>query len=180
LLAFNFLSDRICPLREVFLENGGNFSFNVTNASRTYRHDFDENGMVMHMNRLNRRFFRLPIPSAFLLLCALGIADVSPAFALSAEAAAFLRSVGMDPNSEAVKIADADGEIHTTFHGDPKVYSLEKLVAEKLKNGVRQFVVMRAFIRRLKADFANTAIPKVDYNGDYLTRDERQLMFKKY
>jgi len=132
------------------------------------------------MNQLTRPFFRLSIPSAFLLLCSLAIGGVSPAVALSPKTAEFLVSVGLDPNSKAVQIADADGEIHTTFRGDPKVYSLEKLAAEKLKNAVRQFVVMRAFIRNLKADFANTAIPKVDFNADYLTPDERKLMVKKY
>jgi len=131
------------------------------------------------MNQLNRPAFRLSIPSALLLLCSIAI-GVSPAFALSPKAAAFLVSAGLDPNSEAVRIAEADGEIHTTFRGDPKVYSLEKLAAEQLKNAVRQFVAMRSFIRSLKANFANTAIPKIDFNADYLTPDERQLMFKKY
>jgi hypothetical protein len=135
---------------------------------------------VTHVNQPNIRLLRLFVSLAFLLLCLLAIGGVSPAFALSPKTAEFLVSVGIDPNNEAVRIADADGEIHTTFRGDPKVFSLEKLAAEKLKNAVRQFVAMRIFIRRLKADFANTNIPKVDFNADYLTPGERKLMIKKY
>ena len=108
------------------------------------------------------------------------VATLAPqAEALSPQAAEFLRSIGLDPNSEAVRIADADGQISVIYHGDPKNFSLEGLAAERQTNAVKQFVAMRSFIRRLKADYANTKFPTVDYNPDYLKPEERALVGRK-
>src|SRR5438046_1445409 len=103
----------------------------------------------------------------------------SPALALSPKVADFLRSAGIDPNSDEVKLVDAEGTVHTSYQGDPVYVNLEKLAAEGAKNGARRFVVTRTFIRRLKADFAGTKVPQEGYDGLYLTLDERQLALKK-
>lgn len=106
----------------------------------------------------------------------------TPAAALSPTARSFLVAVGIDPDSPAVKIADADGKIHTTFQGDAEVLSLEKLALGKRANGARQFIFMRSLIREIKANYASYRVPPggyPDYNALYLTPEERLLVGRK-
>lgn len=129
------------------------------------------------MQNPNHRRLRLT-----LLFGAILVALASPASALSPEAASFLVSIGIDPSSEEVKIADADGEIHTMVHGDPEVFSLENLAIAKRANGVRRFIFTRSLIRRLKADYAAFSFTDggdADYNGDYLTPEDRLIVVDK-
>lgn len=102
-----------------------------------------------------------------------------PAQALSPETEAFLRKAGLDPASEAVRIAEEDGTIVTMYRDDEKRISLESLAKEGAKNGIKSFVATRAFIRKLKADFAGTPFLKTNYDGLYLTLEERRLATRK-
>ena len=121
---------------------------------------------------MSRSWFRLAVAFTLMtLLCA-------PALAMSQATADFLRSAGIDPDSEAVKLADAEGTIQTTYNGDPVSYSFDKLAADGAKNGAKRFVVTRTFIRALKANFA-TPIPPEGYDGAYLTQDEKKLALRK-
>lgn len=103
--------------------------------------------------------------------------DSAPA--LSAEAAAFIKSTGLDPAAEEVRLARADGEISSIYRGHPVSNSLEALVKAGSTKGVFSFVTSRTFIRRLKADFKGTDVPKKGYDGIYLTGDERLLVVDK-
>ncbi|MDD5303817.1 MAG: hypothetical protein PHS14_12010 [Elusimicrobia bacterium] len=110
---------------------------------------------------------------------AVSAALAAPARALSPEAEAFVRKAGLDPASAAVRLADADGTIDTTYRGDQKSFSLESLALEKAKNGVNAFVTTRNFIHKLEADFRGTPIPKTGYDGLYLTTEQRTLVARK-
>lgn len=115
---------------------------------------------------------------AFLLSAVL----VTPAWALSPAAEAFVRGAGLDPGSADVVAADKDGVIETTYRGDPATFSLEALALKKMANGVRSFVVTRKVIRELKASFASYKLPAggiEGFDGLYLTPSERELMAKK-
>ena len=103
----------------------------------------------------------------------------SPAQAMSPQTADFLRSAGMDPDSEEVRLADAEGTLELSRNGDAVFLSLEKLASEGAKNGARSFVTTRTFIRRLKADFAATTVPAEGYDGYYLTLEEREFALRK-
>lgn len=179
------LSIDICPLR----------SSEIDVAALAGPHLHGASGMVMLAcgctektkvsgNRTSDCFvgFGLSGLAASLLVAIL----VLQANAMSPQTADFLRSAGLDPNSEAVRIADADGQISVIFHGDPETFSLEGLAAQRKTNAVKGFVATRAFIRRLKTDFANTrfAAPgglggPVGYNPDFLTEEERALVRRK-
>lgn len=102
-----------------------------------------------------------------------------PASAMTPAAAAFLRSVGLDPDSAPVRTADADGEIQGQVMGDPEVFSLERLARESRPAAVKQFVATRWFIHQLKADFDHTPLLKDGYNASFLTSEERQLVGRK-
>lgn len=102
-----------------------------------------------------------------------------PAAALSPEAEAYLRSVGLDPASEEVRLAEQAGEIQTTYMDEPVTFSVESLASEKKKNGLIRFVATRAFIAKLKQNFDATSIPERNYESLYLTGDERALVGKK-
>jgi hypothetical protein len=110
-------------------------------------------------------------------LIAVGLAP--SAWALSPAASSFLSSIGLNPDDEAVKLADQDGEIAGEALGDPETFSLEKLALAKKPNAARQFIATRAFVRSLKADFEGTKLPTTDYNASFLTKDERQLVGRK-
>lgn len=114
------------------------------------------------------------------LLSALAMAAAlaSPSWALSPEAENFLRKIGLDPGSEAVRAAEAEGTIATTFRGDAASFSLESLALEKKRNGVLAFITTRAFIRKLEQD-PGTPIPKENYDGMYLTANQRKLVARK-
>lgn len=103
----------------------------------------------------------------------------APEAPLSPETIVFLKSIGVDPESEDVQVAHKDGTISSVFRGKPISNSLESLAKEGSKKGVISFVTSRAFIRKLKADFAGTPIPKVGYDGIYLTNEERLLVADK-
>src|SRR5262245_49743100 len=94
-------------------------------------------------------------PARFALLAAICMAIAGPATALSPQTREFLVSLGIDPDSPQVKVAEADGEIHTTFRGDAEVFSLEKLAADKRANAVRQFIFTRSLIREITAKGAD-------------------------
>lgn len=102
-----------------------------------------------------------------------------PAQALSPETEAFLRRAGLDPASDAVRLADEEGPVQTVYQGDDKQYSLDTLARDGAKNGIKAFVATREFIRKLKVDFAGTRIPTQGYDGLYLTVEERKLALKK-
>lgn len=98
---------------------------------------------------------------------------------LSPQAEKFIRSIGLDPKSKEVMQAAADGTIVTLYRDDEKRFSLESLALEGAKNGVRMFVATRWFIHNLKADYENTPFLTADYDGLYLTMDERKLATRK-
>ncbi len=106
-------------------------------------------------------------------------AFAAPARALSPETEAFLRTAGLDPASDAVRLAEEDGEIVTMYRDDEKTFSLDSLARDGAKNGIKAFVATRGFIRRLKADFAGTPFLKTNYDGLYLTLEERRLATRK-
>ena len=120
-----------------------------------------------------------------LLAVFLAITPAKSAFALSKPAIDFLLSISVDPASENVKLADQDGTVKTIVAGDPEENSLESLAIAKKTNGVKNFINTRVLVRRLKADFSNTEIPKAGdslypYDPRYMTVDERKLVGKKF
>jgi hypothetical protein len=78
-----------------------------------------------------------------------------------------------------VKLADADGVIHTIWHDDPHDFSLDILADQGAKSGIRTFVETRVFISRLKADFTGAKLPE-NFDGSYLTMKERELLVRKF
>ncbi|MEQ1918748.1 MAG: hypothetical protein ABL955_06070 [Elusimicrobiota bacterium] len=114
-----------------------------------------------------------------ILIAALAtVALASPSFALSPEAATFLKGIGLDPASATVRAADEEGTISTTFRGDSVSFSLESLAKDKKKNGALAFVATRAFIKLLARN-PNTPFPKTNYDGMYLTKSERDMVADK-
>lgn len=108
------------------------------------------------------------------------VAFAAPCAALTAQEGSYLRKLGIDPRSQAVVAAEAEGTIEIVFHSDLKKFSLSGLIAQgDVPNGVRAFIATRAFIARLKVDFAGTAIPEKDYDSMYLTREEKKLVARK-
>jgi hypothetical protein len=116
----------------------------------------------------------LPLAALALLLCTAAQAQVSP------QTLQFLQTAGIDPNSPEAAAAIAEGVIYTTYEGDAAEFSLEMLAAQKRKNGVLAFIHTRAFIAKLKENFAGTSIPKDNYDPLYLTEDERALVGRKF
>ncbi len=115
------------------------------------------------------------------LLAAFALLLCAPArAALSSQAEAYMKSIGLNPQSKEVMLADADGVIETTYENDPAEYSLDQLALGKKKNGLMAFIGTRVFIARLKKDFATTNIPTVNYDPLYLTVDERALVGRKF
>lgn len=102
------------------------------------------------------------------------------ASAMTPETAAYLKSLGHNPESEEIVAIDAEGPISTSYDGDPEEYSLDILASQKKKNGIAAFIGTRSFIRKLKANFAGTSIPKTNYDPLYLNNDERGLVGKKF
>lgn len=117
----------------------------------------------------------LALSAAVLVLAAVSASALTP------PTEAFLRSIGLDPASSSVLIAENDGEISTTYMDEEVVYSLEKLAAQKSKNQVTRFIGTRAYFAKLKADFKNTPLPKTkdNYEALYLTPDERKEVSRK-
>jgi len=113
-----------------------------------------------------------------LILSLFVVALALPAAALSPDAEAFVKSVGLDPASEDVRLAEQAGVINTTFMDEPVSYSLESLAAEKKKNGVIRFVTTRAFYARLSRD-PNTSVPAANYESIYLTSAEKIVVGNK-
>lgn len=103
----------------------------------------------------------------------------APAAKMNPETAAFLRSVGVDPESEDVVATNAEGPVSTNRGGDPEVFSLDILASQKKKNGIVSFIATRVFIRKLKEDFNGTLIPDL-FDGRYLTPEERRLTARKF
>ena len=116
-----------------------------------------------------------------ILVCLAALAV--PASAMKAETEAFLASIGInfksDPNIEQAEIADKDGTITTTYRGDTVEHSLHSLSLAKRSNGVKAFITTRVFIRKLKANYAGTSVPKTNYDALYLTKEERIMVGRK-
>lgn len=108
------------------------------------------------------------------------IAAAATASAMTPATAKYLRSIGLDPKSAEAIAADAEGTITIDYEGDDYQYSLAQLAAGKKKNAVATFINTRAFIHRLKEDYAGTSIPKTNYDPLYLTREERTLVGRKF
>lgn len=105
---------------------------------------------------------------------------VAPVRALTPKERAYLRKIGIDPKSADVAAAEAAGTIEVMFHHDRQKFSLSSLITRRdSPNAVRRFIVTRAFIARLKKDFDGTAMPEKDYDPDFLTDEERDLVIKK-
>lgn len=102
------------------------------------------------------------------------------ASAMTPATAKYLRSIGLDPKSKEAVAADAEGTITIDYEGDDYQYSLAQLAAGKKKNAVATFINTRAFIHRLKEDYAGTSIPTTNYDPLYLTREERTLVGRKF
>ena len=113
-----------------------------------------------------------------LVLSLFALVFAMPAAALAPETAAYLKSIGLNPDSEDVRMAEQAGEIETTFMDEPVTYSVESLARDKKKNGLIRFVATRAFITKLKRNFDSTRIPEL-YESIYLTTDERSLVGRK-
>jgi len=113
----------------------------------------------------------LPILALFLAL---------PASALTPEQGTYLSSIGLNPASEDVRIAEKDGEISTTFMDEPTTFSLVSMISEKKKNGLIRFVTTRAFISKLKQSFDSVSIPATNFETLYLTQDERTMAGRKF
>ncbi|MDD5303818.1 MAG: hypothetical protein PHS14_12015 [Elusimicrobia bacterium] len=103
----------------------------------------------------------------------------APAVTMKPETAKFLRSIGIDPESKEIALIYSEGPVETSYQGDPQVYSLDTLAAEKAKNAIKRFITARNFIRQLKQNFEETSIPAEGYDGLYLTLEERKLALKK-
>lgn len=115
-----------------------------------------------------------------ILVAAFAALFASPSAALTTQEESYLRKLGVDPASQAVVAAEAAGTIETVFHSDKKKFSLSGLIAQgDVPNGVKAFIATRAFIARLKGNFAGTAIPEKDYDPMYLTREEKKLVARK-
>jgi len=109
------------------------------------------------------------------------IVSAMPASAMTPKTAKFIREkCGLDPGSKEVRLADKDGVIHTTVLGDPADYSLDWLATQKRVNGVKNFIATRNYIHKLKADYAGTPYSEKEYDGIYLTAEERQLANRKF
>lgn len=104
----------------------------------------------------------------------------APVAKMKPETAEFLRSVGVDPESEDVVATESEGTVSTEYDGDPVEYSLDSLAAEKKKNGIVTFIGTRSFIRRLKKDWDGTSIPKTNYDPKFLTREELGMAGRKF
>lgn len=102
-----------------------------------------------------------------------------PAKALSPESADYLKTLGFDPASEDVRLADQSGDVESMNLGEPITFSLESLAAGKKKNQLANFIVTRAFVERLKKDFAGTTMPKKNYEVLYVSQEERKLVGDK-
>ncbi len=100
--------------------------------------------------------------------------------AMTPATAKYLRSIGLDPKSKEAVAADAEGTITIDYEGDDYQYSLAQLAAGKKKNAVATFINTRAFIHRLKEDYAGTSIPSTNYDPLYLTHEERTLVGRKF
>lgn len=98
---------------------------------------------------------------------------------LSQQATAFVKSIGLDPETGDVFMVEQHGEIKGTYLGDPMTYSLESLARQKKKNGVIRFVTTRAFISRLEKNFDATQMPTENYDASFLTEEEVALVRKK-
>lgn len=103
----------------------------------------------------------------------------APAYAVSPATADYLRSIRIDPNSEAVRVADQDGLVKTTFRGRAFEASLEQLASVRHENETRCFVATRNFIQKLKTAFASTPMLKENYDPIYLRPEEKDLAGKK-
>jgi hypothetical protein len=113
------------------------------------------------------------------------LAAATAASALTPETEAYLRGIGVDPQSPDVRIAEEDGVVRTTFEDLPREFSLEALVQEKKPNGVKAFIGTRAFIRRLRQNYAGTPFPDANFDAMYLKSagdnpSERALAGRKY
>jgi len=104
----------------------------------------------------------------------------APVAKMKPETAEFLRSIGVDPESEDVVATEAEGTVATEYDGDPVEYSLDSLAAEKKKNGIVTFIGTRTFIRRLKKDWDGTSIPRTNYDPKFLTRAELGMAGRKF
>jgi hypothetical protein len=102
------------------------------------------------------------------------------ASAMTPETAAYLRTIGVNPEAADVVAVDSEGPISTSYDGDDQEYSLDTLAAAKRKNGVSSFITTRGFIRHLKENFDGTSIPKTNYDPLYLTGEERGLVGRKF
>jgi len=116
---------------------------------------------------------------SLLLVVAACAALAAPVRALTPETASFLVKAGLDPTSADVRAADEEGPVTVLFQGEDKDFSLDSLATEGKKNGIKAFVAARAFIRRLKQNFAGTPAPKQGLDMLYLTLEERQLAMRK-
>jgi len=115
-----------------------------------------------------------------LALSLIFLALALPAKALSPEAEEYLKTIGFDPASEDVRLAEAAGEIQTSFMDEDVTYSLELLAAgKKKKNQLTNFITTRAFMARLQKDFNGTKVPAKNYEALYLTTEERQMVGRK-
>lgn len=116
----------------------------------------------------------LSLAALAILLCTTARAALTP------PAEAFLVSIGLNPQSEEVLAAEAEGVIATMENGDYAEFSLEERALAKRKNGVLAFIHTRKFIGQLKENFAGTSIPTVNYDPLYLTVEERALVGRKF
>lgn len=104
----------------------------------------------------------------------------APSSALSPQGEAYLQKIGVDPRSDAVATAEADGNISTVFRNQPQEFSLSGLIGRSnTPNGVKAFIATRAFVAKLKQDFDGTPMLKTNYDAIYLTPEERRLVARK-
>ena len=121
----------------------------------------------------------MKVMSKRIALCALcfvvfALAYSGPSYAgLAAKTSAYLKEIGIDPESPDVKLAADD--VISNREGTKDV-SLDSLAAFRDQQGGRRFIATRSFIHRYMAD-QNTPFPKAHYDVAYLTDTEQHVIY---
>ena len=95
---------------------------------------------------------------------------------LQPKAEAFLRELGIDPESEPITIILND---QAGMGNDGIPCSLDTLAAKRYEDGVRQFIATRNFVRKYLKDPKTPFPPQEVYETKYLKEDEVQFILKE-
>ena len=95
---------------------------------------------------------------------------------LQPASAAFLRELGIDPESEQITNI-LDDQMGAWSIGFP--YSLDSLAAMRDENGVQQFIATRNFVRKYMKDPKTPFPPHEFYQTEFLKEDEVQFILNE-